>query len=320
MADCHNLFLKYHEKIELTKTKENYLRQAREALENKIKEYFKNVLKIKIPDFKLQGSFSTNITINPLDNEFDIDDGIYLNNLPYSFEEWPKPENVHDLVFNSVEGHTEEKPIDKRTCVRVIYAKNYHVDFPIYGNYLSNTYLAEKGEKGWNISEPIKLKEWFLNNISNHGEQLRRIIRYLKAWADFESKKGIMPSSLVISILTINAYKNYARDDSCFTNILNIIKDNINKNFIVYNPVDLTEDLTNKITDSQKERFKKRINLFAADAINALQLDLKEEACKIWYRYFGNRFPECDNLDEESSTFKTSAPALLHNDGRSAHE
>ena len=45
MADCNDLFKKFMEKIVLTPTKREYLRQARDALRERIKNYFVNKIK-----------------------------------------------------------------------------------------------------------------------------------------------------------------------------------------------------------------------------------------------------------------------------------
>ena len=80
-----------------------------------------------MPKFHAQGSFATQTTVNPLDGEFDLDDGVYLQHLDeYDQSGWPTPETVHGWIVDATNGYTKEKPIDKRTCVRVRYAGQYH--------------------------------------------------------------------------------------------------------------------------------------------------------------------------------------------------
>lgn len=58
--------------------------------------------------------------VNPLDGEYDIDDGVYLQNLDKENKDsWPTPETVHSWIYKAVEGHTKEDPIDKRIKERV---------------------------------------------------------------------------------------------------------------------------------------------------------------------------------------------------------
>ena len=102
---------------------------------------------------------------------------------------------VHQWLVNATDGHTSEKPMDKRTCVRVRYAGQHHVDLPAYGELNGKYLLAVKGETKWPHSDPMALTDWFVGQVKSRGEQLRRIVRYLKAWADFKSNRGgKMPS------------------------------------------------------------------------------------------------------------------------------
>jgi hypothetical protein len=72
--------------------------------------------------------------INPLDGEYDLDDGVYLQHLDENHHSgWPTSETVHrGWIVEATDGYTKEKPIDKRTCVRVRYACQYHIDLPSY--------------------------------------------------------------------------------------------------------------------------------------------------------------------------------------------
>ena len=41
MANCHDLFQDFYRKIELASSKKDYLKQARDAVRDKIRKYFK---------------------------------------------------------------------------------------------------------------------------------------------------------------------------------------------------------------------------------------------------------------------------------------
>lgn len=318
MADCHDLFLEYHDKIKLAKSKVDNLKTARDGVRNRIKNYFINSLKESAPNFKMQGSFAMKSTVNPLSGEYDIDDGIYLNNLDNDKNNWPSTATVHKWIYDAVDGHTDEKPTDKRTCVRVTYSGNYHVDLPIYGIENKVSYLAEKGDKGWHTSEPDKFTDWFVKKVNDNDEQLRRMVRYIKAWADYDSRKGKLPSSIILTVLVTDNYQYNDRDDACFARIITRIDDIINYPFAVFNPVDLTEDLARRLSESNVSHFSERIAALLKSASEALQEDDKEKACKKWRNLFGDRFPACENLKDNFTALKTSAPAILKDDFRSA--
>ena len=82
MADCHDLFKEFFKNIKLSDSNKSKLVDARNAIGNRIKNYFKDTLKEKSPLFHEQGSFSIGTVVTPLDGEFDIDLGVYLQNLP----------------------------------------------------------------------------------------------------------------------------------------------------------------------------------------------------------------------------------------------
>ncbi len=50
-------------------------------MRDKIKKYFSEELDVKKPKFYGQGSYMMNTTVTPIDGEYDIDDGIYLEHL-----------------------------------------------------------------------------------------------------------------------------------------------------------------------------------------------------------------------------------------------
>jgi hypothetical protein len=254
MADCNDLFTKFQEQISLNESKKDYLKQARDGIRNRIKNYFINEKKYSPPKFWIQGSYKMSTIINPLDEEYDIDDGIYLQNIDSeNIGNWPNPETVHSWIYQAVKGHTQENPIDKRTCVRVVYSGKYHVDLPIYGIFKDEIYLAEKGEKGWHLSNPITLLDWFNEQVKQNSDQLKKIVRYFKAWADFQtkSKNKKLPSRLILTILATENYENREKDDATFSRTVRNIYQKIFTSFVIYNPVGKEEILSNHLTDTQ---------------------------------------------------------------------
>lgn len=315
MADCHDLFQKFHGEIVLLPSKKKFLREARDSLRKRIKDYFNNKREEVPPKFWNQGSYAMATIVNPLDGEYDIDDGVYLQNLDKNKNNWPTPETVHGWIYEAVRGHTKEDPVDKNPCIRVIYSGQYHVDLPIYGEYKNEFYLAERGEKGWHVSDPKALTEWFKNQVKQNDEQLRNIVRYLKAWADYKSKSKnvILPSGLILTILAVENYASRERDDSAFGRTVRNIYQKIDDSFIVYNPVDQSEILTDRLTDTQKKNFKDLLSNLLDSANKAVEEKSKKDACKIWGKEFGDRFPCCDDVKEEKGEESSVGPIYIKN-------
>lgn len=300
MADMQVEFKTFHDVIALASGKKVLLRTARNALRDRIRRHFRDVLKLNIPKFHGQGSYAMGTIVNPLNGEFDIDDGVYLQHLDTGDKSnWPTPETVHRWLVHATDGHTGQKPIDKRTCVRVRYAGQYHVDLPAYGELNGDYLLAEKGEKGWHRSDPLALTNWFNGSVKVHGEQLRRIVRYLKAWADFQSsRRGKMSNGLILTIMAANHFYATMRDDICFANLLRAIADEVSVVFCVYNPVDAAEELTSRLTAQQKNIFQEIVADAAYAAAEAIKIEDRHEASNIWRKQFGDRFPAVGKKDD----------------------
>lgn len=290
MADCHNLFQDFYGKIKLFKSKEGLLEDGKKALRKKIRKYFLDNLKVTPPQFYIQGSYKMSTTINPLDGDYDLDDGVYLQNLDKDKTKWPTPEAVHKWIYDAVNGHTETKQIDKRTCVRVPYAGLYHIDLPIYCMHGGVPFLAEKGDAGWHVSDPRAVIEWF-NDQSKNKDHIRRNVRYFKAWADNQPKSPKMPSSIVLTVLVTNHYQVSDRDDISFSASIERVYNKLLISHEVINPVEPSENLAKRITPEEMNNFKTLLKRFTENAKKALAEDDEEEAAKIWRKEFGDRFP-----------------------------
>ena len=290
MVDLNKEMKTFHETIALSSGKKESLRKSRDAIRKRIRKYFREVLKVLVPKFQGQGSYSMRTMINPIDGECDIDDGVYLQHLDeYDIDNWPTPATVHQWLLKATEAHTNEKSIDKQTCVRVRFAGKYHVDLPGYGTLNNDYLLADNGPKGWRVSDPKAITDWFLKQ---EGDQLRRIVRYLKAWADFQHGRiGKLPSGLILTVLAAHHIQVDDRDDISLSKTITAISNSVNPVFIVYNPVDGSEELTERLSEEQKVRFQDAIKSFAGDAVFAIDTDDPEKASKLWRRQFGDRFP-----------------------------
>lgn len=319
MANCHDLFRNFHEVIVLPDSKKGNLRKARDTIRERIKTKFADAKRTLVPEFLAQGSYTTQTIVNPIDGEYDIDDGVYLQNLDKrSSKDWPSPETVHKWVLDAVDGHTKTPPIDKRTCVRVIYKGQYHVDLPIYCELNGTVMHAEKGEKGWHKSNPGMLTEWFQNAVKKHGDQLRLMVRYIKAWVDYNLKDGKLPSGLVLTVLAVEKFQAYDRDDVSFGQMVTAMYTRMLANSCIINPVDPTEDLYARYDSTVRKRFLEALLRLKNSVQEALGVESKKDACRKWRKEFGDRWSNCDALEDDGKSQYTKKPALLRNDARSA--
>ncbi len=312
MADLHSAFGTFHDKVALTAGKKASLRTSRDAIRKRIRDHFTEVLELDPPKFHVQGSFAMVTTTKPLDGEFDIDDGVYLQHLdPHDNNEWPTPETVHGWIVDAIDGHTDEKPIDKRTCVRVQYAGQYHVDLPSYAKLSGEYMLAVKGEVGWHRSDPKAITDWFKKRVKQHGEQLRRIVRNLKAWTDYQSgKRGKMPNGLIMTVLASDCFCADARDDISLANTAAAIQRAVAPVFCICNPTDDSEEITRRLTDEQKIRLQTAIADLAEDGAAAVAETSRNKASKLWQGQLGDRFPLIKEENDDQARGKEDASRL----------
>lgn len=219
--------------------------------------------------------------------------------------------------------------VDKPTCVRLEIAPRAHIDVPLYAipddefatlsaraldhGYESfseavlakaehdtwtaiprDSVLLAHREEDWIESDPRPVKAWFQNEVQARGEQLRRVVRYLKAYRDWAWPSG-GPSSLLLMAAAVPKFERRdQRDDLALLDVLALLPDAIRKG--VCNPVDESESLTDRLRKGSSERdlveeaaakFEECEKLLrgAIAAGNAAQ------ACTWMQKAFGPRFP-----------------------------
>lgn len=317
MLDLNKLFEDFHDEISLTKTYKDKITTGRDALRTKIGNKFEEKGRKK-PQHCTQGSYAMRTAIMPIeDDEFDLDNGVYLKGYSIEQDEWPSTQTVHIWVKDAVDGHTSNSPIDKNTCVRVVYEDKYHIDLPIYimgensdGNSIA--YLAHKS-KGWIESDPKAFTSWFQEFVNDNGQQIRCMVKYLKAWKDY---KNIDIKGMAITILVCNNFSVTAnRNDLSLLDTVTNILDSLEDSFHCYKPVTPTdEDLFADISETSKNSILNGLNNLKRKldvAIN--EKNNEKEATDILRKVFGDRFPDGEDVNKDISE-KTVAPIKLGNE------
>lgn len=311
MANCNKLFEDFLIEIKISKDKTEYLKNSRKAVRDKIRKYFEEELKKKAPKFAQQGSYALKTMVNPIDGEYDIDDGVYLEHLDADMTDWPKTETVHNYIVQAIDGHTSSPPIDKAKCVRLVYQNDYHIDFPIYAYSEENDkyFLAIKGDDQWSHSDQQDFKDWFIEKLNHNGEQLRRLIMYLKAWKDY---KAIKFPGVAITIIVGNLFvKSENRDDIALKNVVQSILSHLQIYRKIEKPVEPYDNVLEGLTENQLDSLIEGLSKLLDIANEAIYLseNEKEKASKLWIKQFGDRFPECED-DSKQNDSMTAAPHI----------
>ena len=320
MADLNALYNDFNERIKLTSAKSKSLKTGRDSIRGLIRDKFSDNGRNK-PKFRMQGSFSMKTAVNPIgDEEYDLDDGVYLQGYSNADEEdWPEPADTHKWVIDAVDGHTSSDSEDKTSCVRVRYKAGYHIDLPIYIIKNDICFLASK-QNGWAESDPKAFKDWFMGYVTDypytHGEQLRRTVRYLKAWRDY---CDVNIASITLTILATNHFESYSgRDDKAVRNTIQGIYNSLSASFSCRKPVAPKEELLEDYTLSEQKDVLDSLAHFVDIASQALDESDEKKASEIIREVYGERFP-LGKASVSSSTYAiTSSPGVIGNDGRSA--
>lgn len=217
----------------------------------------------------------------------------------------------------------------KPTCIRVEISELAHIDIPLYAipdnefETLVKAEIAKRAalesarnfteaamdswedlpktkvllahrEEGWMHSDPRPVKEWFVDQVETKGEQLRRIVRYIKAHRDWTWKSGGPSSILLMAAAAPLFVKQERRDDQALVDVVKQLPAALRGG--VSNPINPKESLTDRLRASSADvDMVEQAALQFEDLGRRLQATLDagnaEQACLWLQGLFGPRFP-----------------------------
>ncbi|MCT4589114.1 MAG: hypothetical protein N4A71_14930 [Carboxylicivirga sp.] len=313
MATLHKEFIAFNKQIKLTDSRKDKLRKSRKDIKKKIRKWFKENKPDELqPKFHGQGSFEMNTGVNPIpvkDDEgnsllkYDLDFGVYF--IEKEDEDNKKTiDTWHNWVYKAVENHTNQNPIKKTTCVRVIFSDGHHIDLPIYYKQDDVIELAHKS-KDWIESDPKAFYEWF-NDLK--CQQLTRIVRYLKAWKNYREDKNSnlkLPSGFELTILAANNYVKDDNDDKALRETVRKIDEELNKEggFECMRPTSPVEDVFADYSDTRKTNFLNTLASLLNDLDRAKdEKNFKKASEILRNNQFGERFPLGEDANEKDKS------------------
>jgi len=280
MANLHNTFIKYNQALTLTSTRKKKLISSRKAVEADIINYFKGNSKLPVPKFFIQGSYKTGTMILKKDNTYDVDLGVYFEEI-----KGLQPKTLQKNVANAVKNRTPSGIQHKEKCIRVIYKGEFNIDLPVY--YIPpNTLITHLATKsGWEKSDSKKLIYWLESKKDKNG-QLVRLIKYTKAWANSRTKK--MPSGIALSVWIAKFYVPNNRDDIAFVKTLSNISWSI-WGIECVNPVFPHDNLIASLDVNQKNYFREALKNIITDGKRAIQEKNDTIAFNLWRKHFNKK-------------------------------
>ena len=314
MPNLQKYFIKFHDKIKLDNFDENQtLRDKRDSL---LKDLRKRITE-DAPSFENfdQGSYAMNTGTNPKDGNYDIDEGLIFD---CSRDDYEDPVELKQMVRNALASGNRTVRI-RRPCVTVEYLKNgevdYHVDLAIYVKRSGETTLdlakgkefSESGRRVWEKSDPKGLIDKTRNRFIDKDDkaQMRRCVRYLKRWRDHKIASG-KPFSIALTCAVYHWLQpskdlfgsEYKDLDALISFVEAMIACFDGNGWLTINlPVEPYGDLNSKMTESQMQTFKEKLEDLRDALRTAQNEDLEDEACKLLEKQFGDEFPVPDKKD-----------------------
>jgi len=243
--------------------------------------------------------------VRPLSSEdYDLDDGVYLQHTDDDIQS-PTPQTASQWLVDAVKGHVKKDPVNKKNCVRVVYADGYHIDLPVYRTIGGQTYLGTLDGNQWIASDPKTFNDWFRDKLKQ-SEQMRSCIKYLKAWKDFSScdLKGIHLTVLVAD----NHVLIDGRDDESLAETVSNMAQSLRTDRAIYNPTDASENLVESWSASKIDRAIEALEDFHETASEAVAESETDAAAEKWQLLLGDRFPLPSSDEDES---KSSTPPAV---------
>lgn len=227
----------------------------------------------------------------------------------------------------------------KDTCIRIEISKKAHIDIPLYAipddEFLllkasmehrgfdmtmdsvseaerdvwtalpADSVLLAHRKEDWKKSDPRPLRDWFVGEVEVKGTQLRRIVRYLKAYRDWRWPEG-GPSSILLMATAAPLFDaQHGRDDTALLNVVSGMAASLRAG--VANPTDFNESLTARLGPEKVEEAALAFEDLEKFLRGALDCSSPEQACTWMINKFGDRFPNEPDWVKVSSVRDTVA-------------
>jgi len=333
MADVQHQFETFHDRIKPGFFEgEQPLREKRDRLCKRLRRELPEIAQevSEILALRIQGSYQTRTTVEKVEDEIDIDVGLYLDVDIDKFG----PVEVKKWVYEALKGHTQKVKF-RRHCIRVKYQRGFHVDLAVYAGSEPNSgdyYLAVgkrhsgNAHKRWEQSNPRKLHNFIIDNFDeDERQQLRRTVRYLKRWSElhFRQDGNAAPTGIA---LTTAAYRYFdpkgfgifgngePNDLEALHHLTRDLLDAFDGDEIeVQYPAVPHDDLFGEMTPNQQKNFKHELQRLHRVLGDARCSSSKTEACALLSEVFTEDFPDNNEeiqLEDEKSEGSEIASVL----------
>jgi len=209
-------------------------------------------------DYKNQGSYAMH-TLNLCEHiDYDIDVAVIFEKDDLPANAASARMHIRDALQEKMNGtNFSTDPDARKNAVTVWYSDGYHIDFAVYRrrtNFSGNAVIEHAGGDEWTERDPMAYTNWFTGQVDSKSPptalqsalglkvsvpkgQLRRIVRFVKAFARSRSAWAL-PGGIIITSLVCEVYKqNTDRDDIALADTLKALLARLKGSVHVENPV-----------------------------------------------------------------------------------
>lgn len=265
--------------------------------------YFKAVEALLTPVCKEKGW--TLVTNKPSCVRVELDDGAHIDFALYAIPD----EEFEDLV------ETEVLAKAMNAQDRALLSEQIELAEDLYRGLREDQIMLAHREEGWKPSDPRKLEDWFRAGLRTHGEQLRRVCRYLKGWRDFHWEACRL-SSIALMSCVVTTYDEAAaapadsRDDLALLAVADRLPDLFRGRIV--NPVVDGQHLDEGWAEEDRRTFIAEAQALCDRLREALTgTDSAPRALASLVRAFGERLPDDHSLIKSEEGAKVASPAVL---------
>ncbi len=149
----------------------------------------------------------------------------------------------------------------------------------------------------WVKSDPEQVSKWFNDRVAEHGDQLRRVCRYLKAWRDYHwAEKG--PSSVLLMIMASKRFERVPnRDDIALERAAEAVEELV-RGEVREVGIDCCAENFNRLDDGGRQLASQRAGDLRSTLrrARALQVAMRQEAVLRVQGQLGQRIPNDPEL------------------------
>jgi len=266
-----------------------------------------------------QGSYAMNTINQHPDNDYDLDIGIVFEKSDLVGKQGADKSalEARKMVCKAMQDNRFKKsPEVLKNCVRVYYNEGHHIDMPVYRTYSKDDETnQELAGSDWKESDPQSITTWYNNAViekspdSTNGRQMRRVTRLGKNFMNSRASWN-MPSGFIFSVLIDELYiRSFNRDDESLYQTLKVIRNRLQWNKNVYNPIN--GDLISEGKESQLTKLYNELDFHLTNTLYILEDSncSQEQALTAWSKFFKDDFFK-DKIIKSESTQESSSNGL----------